>query len=68
MYAEQGSQLAARGWPGVGPRRYALILEVLGTDGAPPYRVRWSDTDLEAVIHPTADCYVLPAARPVEHA
>ena len=59
MRAERGAQLTAKDWRGVGPGRHAVILEVLGKDGAPPYRVRWLDTGHESVVHPTPDCYLL---------
>jgi hypothetical protein len=42
------------------PERDAEILEVLGTNGAPPYRVRWDDGH-ESVVYPGSDVYI--AAR-----
>lgn len=46
------------------PDREALILEVHGQDGAPPYLVRWSDSH-ESVFVPSADTFVEhhPAAQ-----
>lgn len=32
--------------------RQALILDVLGKDGGPPYRVRWSDNHHEGLMYP----------------
>jgi hypothetical protein len=40
------------------PSRDAEILEVLGADGSPPFRVRWSDTGREAVFFPGPDAAV----------
>jgi hypothetical protein len=39
-------------------RREGLITQVLGADGAPPYRVRWLDTDHLALVFPGADARV----------
>jgi hypothetical protein len=38
--------------------RDAQILEVLGPDGGPPYRVLWSDTGREGVLFPGTDAVV----------
>jgi hypothetical protein len=38
--------------------RDAEILEVLGTHGGPPYRVRWTDDGHETVVYPGSDVYV----------
>jgi hypothetical protein len=40
--------------------REGEILEVHGTDGAPPYRVRWSDGEHESLVYPGADAKVRP--------
>jgi hypothetical protein len=39
--------------------RRAKILEVSSPDGAPPFRVRWLDTDREGLVFPGVDAYVL---------
>lgn len=39
--------------------RRARIVEVTSPDGAPPYRVRWLDTDREALVFPGDDAHVL---------
>jgi len=41
--------------------RRGLILEVSGPDGGPPYRVRWSDDQHEALVFPGPDAHVAPA-------
>lgn len=38
--------------------RDAEILEVLGPDGQPPYRVRWSDDGHESILRPGTDVFV----------
>jgi hypothetical protein len=35
--------------------RDAEILEVLGEDGGPPYRVVWQDTGSESIFFPSSD-------------
>ena len=43
------------------PRREGQIVEVRGTDGDPPYVVRWNDGH-EGLTFPGADAHVVPAA------
>jgi Domain of unknown function (DUF1918) len=38
--------------------RDAEVLEVLGAAGAPPYRVRWSDSGHETIVYPGSDVYI----------
>jgi hypothetical protein len=40
------------------PDRDGEILEVLGQDGAPPYRVRWEDSGQVSELFPGSDAYV----------
>ena len=40
------------------PNRDGEILEVRGADGAPPYRVRWSDTGHEGLYFPGTDAVI----------
>lgn len=51
------------------PGRDAEILDVLGPDGGPPYRVRWSDTGEETILFPGSDAAVdhLTARKPARH-
>lgn len=44
--------------------RDAEILEVRGTDGAPPYVVRWEDSGQEALFFPGLDAYVEHVPKP----
>ncbi|MFJ4714654.1 DUF1918 domain-containing protein [Streptomyces sp. NPDC088785] len=57
MYASAGDQLLVHGRV-VGQRdRVARIVEVLGADGSPPFRVRFEDGH-EAVLSPGPDAVV----------
>jgi hypothetical protein len=42
-----------------GHRRRGLVLEVRGADGAPPYRVRWSEDDQESLVFPGEGAHVV---------
>lgn len=61
--ARPGDRLLIRGHRLGEPSRDAEILEVLGADGSPPFRVRWSDTGREAVYFPGPDAAVEHFAR-----
>ena len=39
--------------------RRARILDVSAPDGAPPFTVRWLDTDREALVFPGVDAHVM---------
>jgi hypothetical protein len=52
MRAEVGDQIVIHGTHVDEPVRDGEVLEVCGTDGSPPYRVRWSDTGHEALLFP----------------
>jgi len=45
------------------PRRVGEVIEVHGTDGAPPYLVRWLDTGHETLLFPGPDARVEPRAQ-----
>ncbi|MEW6583470.1 MAG: DUF1918 domain-containing protein [Actinomycetota bacterium] len=38
--------------------RDAEIIEVLGEDGGPPFRVVWQDTGTESIVFPSSDARV----------
>jgi hypothetical protein len=42
-----------------GHRRRGLVLEVRGADGAPPYRVRWSESGEESLLFPGEGAHVV---------
>jgi len=46
------------------PPRDAEILEVLGENGGPPYRVRWEDDSHESIVFPGPDTFVEHFERP----
>jgi hypothetical protein len=58
MHAVVGDRLVVRSQHLDGQVRDAEILAVRGTDGTPPYVVRWSDTGHEALVFPGPDAYV----------
>jgi hypothetical protein len=41
------------------PERDAVVLEVRGADGEPPYRVRWSDDGHEGLLFPGTDASIV---------
>lgn len=63
MQANVGDKLVIRGHHIGEHRREALILEVRGEDGGPPYFVRWDDDGHEGLFFPGADADIehLPA-------
>ena len=63
LSASPGDQLVIRGHHLGEPDRDGEILEVLGEDGAPPYRVRWEDSGQVSELFPGSDAYV----RHLEH-
>jgi hypothetical protein len=53
--------------------RDAEILEILGDDGGPPYRVRWVEDGYETVVYPGSDVFIehlhaAPAQAPRQRA
>ena len=38
--------------------RDAEVLEVMGKDGDPPYRVRWQDSGSESIFFPSSDAHI----------
>lgn len=57
MEASVGDQLVVRSHHVGEPDREALVLECHGSNGAPPYVVRWSDGH-ESVFFPSADTLI----------
>jgi hypothetical protein len=58
LRASAGDRIVIRGHHLGEPDRDGEILEVLGEDGRPPYRVRWSETGRVALLFPGADAAV----------
>jgi len=59
VQAEVGDQLVIESRTVDAPRKVGEVLEVHGTDGAPPYVLRWSDGH-EGLMFPGADAHVVP--------
>ena len=70
MRAAVGDRIIVRGNHLGSPDRSAIVLGVEGTEGAPPYRVRWDEDAHEGIFVPGSDAVVehLPAIRPAESA
>jgi hypothetical protein len=66
MHAEVGDWLIVNSHAEGRPVRRASIIAV-GPDGKPPYTVRWTDTDHEALVFPGPDAEVVSAAAQTEH-
>lgn len=58
MKATVGDKLVIRGHHVGDHVRDAEILEVHGSDGTPPYLVRWSDSGHEGLVFPGPDAMV----------
>ena len=69
MQAQAGDWLVIHSHLEARPIRRALILAV-GAGGEPPFTVRWTDTDREAILFPGPDATVVTAAEEAdrEHA
>jgi hypothetical protein len=66
MRAAVGDRIVVRGTHIGDPDRSAVILAVEGTEGTPPYRVRWDEDEHESLFVPGAGVTVehLPETRP----
>jgi hypothetical protein len=58
LRASAGDRLVIKGHRLGEPSRDGEILEVLGDDGSPPFRIRWSDSGREVVLFPGLDAVV----------
>jgi hypothetical protein len=58
MRAVIGDKIVVRSHHVGEPDREALILDVEGVEGGPPYRVRWGDDGHEGVFFPGPDAAV----------
>jgi hypothetical protein len=63
MRAKVGDWLVVESAETDRPVRRALITEVGGPDGTPPFHVRWLDDDHEGVVFPGPDAHVVDAQR-----
>jgi Domain of unknown function (DUF1918) len=63
MKAKAGDWLVIKGTTVDRSDRRGLITEVRSSDGAPPYTVRWLDTDHVAMVFPGPDAVVVTAGE-----
>jgi hypothetical protein len=65
LRADPGDRLVIHGHRQGAPSRDGEILEALGENGGPPFRVRWEDDGHESVLFPGSDAHVehLPHRR-----
>jgi hypothetical protein len=57
--AKVGDKIIVKGHSIGEPDHDAVVLEVHGADGAPPYRVRWSDDGHEGLYFPGNDASIV---------
>ena len=55
MRAAVGDRIVIKGHRIGEPDRDCQVLEVRGSDGGPPYIVRWEDSDRETMFFPGSD-------------
>lgn len=60
MRAQVGDRLVVRSSRAGEPDREAEVIEVRGSDGSPPYLVRWRDGH-ESLFFPSSDTVVKPS-------
>lgn len=65
MKAQVGDHIVITAPSTGGAVRDGEIIEVRGTDGAPPYLVRWTDSRNEALFYPGSDAHVTGSVEPV---
>jgi hypothetical protein len=66
MDVKVGDHLVVRGRTVSQPDRTAEVLEVLGTDGGPPYQVRWTEDGHEGLFFPGPDALVEHVSKGVK--
>lgn len=60
MKAQTGDQLIMESAHVGAHRRIGVVIEVRGSDGRPPYLVRWNDNGTETLCFPGPDAHVQP--------
>ena len=55
MQAEVGDRIVIKGHQVGQPDRDCKVIEVRGTDGGPPYLVRWEDREHDTLFFPGPD-------------
>ncbi|HEY2998813.1 MAG TPA: DUF1918 domain-containing protein [Acidimicrobiales bacterium] len=59
MKAKVGDTIVVKGHHLGQPDRNAVVLQVNGTEGDPPYVVRWSEDGHEGLFFPGTDAFVV---------
>ena len=59
MKAAVGDKIVVKSHHVGDPDRDAVVLEVRGADGEPPYQVRWADDGHEGLFFPGSDATVV---------
>ena len=62
MHATVGDRIVVPGTHVDDPVRDGEIVEVHGTDGSPPYLVRWSDNGHESLVFPGPSAHIVDSA------
>jgi hypothetical protein len=63
MKAKVGDWLVMKGFTIDQPEQRGLIVEVRSVNGAPPYGVRWLDSDHVATVFPGPNAVIVTAAE-----
>jgi hypothetical protein len=63
MHATVGDRIVVQGHYTGQPVRMCQVTEVRGSDGGPPYLVRWDDSDHETLYFPGNDAKVEQTGR-----
>ena len=58
MHASVGDEIVIAGHVVGEAKRVGQIVEVRGTDGEPPYRVRWQDSGRTTLLYPGYDASI----------
>jgi len=58
MHAKPGDRIIIKGHRLGEPDRDGEVLEARGTDGGPPYLVRWGDSGHNGLLYPGADARI----------
>lgn len=66
MDVKAGDHLVVRSHTVAQPDRNAEVLKVLGPNGGPPYRVRWTEDGHEGLFFPGSDALVEKATKPAK--
>jgi hypothetical protein len=64
MKAKVGDRIVIKGHHLGEPERDALVLDVRGPDGEPPYLVRWAEDGHEGLFFPGTDASVVHLEHP----